>query len=69
MPRPARARARTRRRLLRSGRRLHGALPRLDVRDPDQLGVEQVIDFAENVHEVFMRDGLPASLVIAGAGR
>ncbi|MEJ8650659.1 pyridoxal-dependent decarboxylase [Streptomyces sp. MS1.AVA.3] len=51
------------------GRHLHDALPRLDVRDPDQLGIEQVIDFAEDVHEVFARGGLPAGLVIAGVGR
>ncbi|MEV0537268.1 pyridoxal-dependent decarboxylase [Kitasatospora sp. NPDC050463] len=51
------------------GRRLHDALPRLDVQDPARLSIEQVIDFAESVHEVFTRDGLPADLVVAGARR
>lgn len=47
----------------------HDALPRLDVRDPEQLGMQQVIDFAEDVHEAFTRSGLPTGLLIAGAGR
>ncbi|NUK13977.1 pyridoxal phosphate-dependent decarboxylase family protein [Streptomyces lunaelactis] len=51
------------------GRCLHDALPRLDVRDPVLLGIEQVVDFAERAHEVFTREGLPAGLVIAGAGQ
>ncbi|MFJ5071531.1 hypothetical protein ACIQC7_34455 [Kitasatospora sp. NPDC088556] len=51
------------------GVRLHDALPRLDVQDPARLSIEQVVDFAENVHEVFTRDGLPADLAIAGAHR
>lgn len=51
------------------GRDLHDALPRLDVRDPLRLDIDQVVDFAEHVHEVFTRDGLPSGLVIAGAGR
>ncbi|MDX2757331.1 pyridoxal phosphate-dependent decarboxylase family protein [Streptomyces europaeiscabiei] len=51
------------------GQQLHDALPRLDVRDPSRLGIEQVVDFAEQVHEVFTRDGLPSGLVIAGVGR
>ncbi|RZU18324.1 pyridoxal-dependent decarboxylase [Streptomyces sp. BK239] len=51
------------------GRHLHDALPRLDVRDPLQLGIEQVVEFAEQVHEVFTRDGLPSGLVIAGAAQ
>lgn len=51
------------------GRCLHHALPRLDVRDPSQLCVEQVVEFAESVYEVFIRDGLPTDLAITGAGR
>ncbi|MGC4857535.1 hypothetical protein ACLQ24_30270, partial [Micromonospora sp. DT4] len=51
------------------GRCLHQALPRLDVRDPTQLCVEQVVEFAESVYEVFIRDGLPTDLAITGAGR
>ncbi len=51
------------------GVRLRDALPRLDVQAPARLSIEQVVDFAENVHEVFTRDGLPADLVIAGADR
>ncbi|MFD9107048.1 pyridoxal phosphate-dependent decarboxylase family protein [Streptomyces bottropensis] len=51
------------------GRLLHDVLPRLDVRDPSRLDIQQVVDFAEDVYEVFTRDGLPSSLVIAGARR
>jgi glutamate/tyrosine decarboxylase-like PLP-dependent enzyme len=50
------------------GRRLQRAMPRLDVHDPTRLSVEQVVEFAEIVHEVFMRDGLPTDLAVAGAG-
>ncbi|HEX5568753.1 MAG TPA: hypothetical protein VFY14_17820, partial [Streptomyces sp.] len=51
------------------GRRLHDALPRLDVRNTDRLTVEQVADFAESVHKVFTHIGLPKDLKLAGAER